>query len=313
MSRTETTTGTARPPTSEHNKGLIQGLSAYVMWGLLPLYFIAISMASPLEIVANRIVWSLVFCALLLTFARAWPQFIALSKDRAAVAKLALAAFLIAINWLTYTYAALNGQVVEASLGYFMNPLISAALGVLVLKERLSRLQWTAMGFGLGAVVVLFIAYGKIPYIALALGFSFGLYGLVKNRVGRTATALTSLTMETALLALPAAGVMAWLIARGESTVFTAGPLHLWLMIAGGIITAVPLLLFGASARRLPLSLVGALQFVAPILQFSLAVVVLHEPMPPERLAGFSLVWVAVILVCLDLARQSKRRATLAA
>ena len=309
MSRTTTTT--AHPPVTEHTRGLIQGLSAYVLWGLLPLYFIAISIASPAEIVASRIVWSLVFCALLLTFTRTWPQFIALSKDRGAVAKLALAAFLIAVNWLTYTFAVLNGQAVEASLGYFMNPLISAALGVLVLKERLSRLKWTAMGFGLGAVVVLFIAYGKVPYIALVLGFSFGLYGLVKNRVGRSATALTSLTMETALLALPAIAFMAWIMTRGESTVFSAGPLHLWLMISGGVITAVPLLLFGASARRLPLNLVGALQFIAPILQFALAVIVLGEPMPPERLAGFSLVWVAVILVCVDLARESRRRATI--
>lgn len=316
MSLTKTTTtggNRTGAPASEYRKGLAQGLSAYGLWGLLPLYFLTISIATPLEIVASRIVWSLVFCILLLTATRAWPQLTALARDRGAMAKLAAAAVLISANWLTYTFAVLNGQVVEASLGYFMNPLISAALGVIILKEKLTRLQWTAMGFGLSSVIVLAIAYGEIPYIALVLGFSFGLYGLVKNRVGRTATAVTSLTMETALLTVPSVAVMLWLMTRGESTLFTSGPAHLWLMIAGGVVTAVPLLLFGGAARRLPLSMVGGLQFIAPILQFAVAVIVLKEEMPLERLAGFSLVWVAVILVCIDLARQTRRRATIAA
>lgn len=299
--------------TAERNTGLLQGLAAYGMWGLLPLYFLTISIASPVEIVANRIVWSLVFCAILLTITRQWRQMAVLGRNKQAMLRLSLASALIAINWLTYTFAVLNGHAVEASLGYFINPLVSTALGVIFLKEKLRPLQWTAMGFGLATVLTLSLAYGKIPYIALTLAFSFGFYGFVKNRVGRTVTALTSLSMETALLSIPAAAVMIWLAATHQSTVFSSGPTHLWLMLASGVITAVPLLLFGAAARRLPLTTVGTLQFIAPILQFILAITVFNEPMPVERLIGFCLVWVAVILLCVDMARQPRRdRAALA-
>lgn len=292
---------------AEKTTGLLQGLSAYGLWGLIPLYFMTISIASSMEIVAGRIVWSLVFCAILLTLTRNWTQFRALGRDRQAMGRLAVASVLIAVNWLTYAYAVLNGHAVEASLGYFINPLVSTALGVIFLKERLRVLQWVAMGFGLGAVLVLTFSYGNVPYIALTLAFSFGLYGFVKNRVGRTATALTSLSMETAILSLPALGFILWLIATNQDTVVSAGPGHFWLMAAGGIITAVPLLLFGAAARRLPLTTLGTLQFLAPILQFIVALTVFKEPMPPERLVGFCLVWVAVILLSIDMARQPRR------
>ncbi|MFJ6417603.1 EamA family transporter RarD [Paeniglutamicibacter sp. NPDC091659] len=302
-----TSTAAGVSPTSERSTGLIQGLTAYGLWGLLPLYFLTIGIASPMEIVANRIVWSLVFCAILLSVTRNWHQLFALGRDRRAMIRLTVASVLIAINWLTYTFAVLNGHAVEASLGYFINPLVSTALGVIFLKERLRPLQWIAMGFGLATVLTLTFAYGSVPYIALTLAFSFGFYGFVKNRVGRTATALTSLSMETAILTIPALGFMAWLIAQNQDTVLSAGPAHFWLMVASGVITAVPLLLFGASARRLPLTTLGTLQFLAPILQFIVALTVFHEPMPPERLVGFCLVWVAVILLCIDMATQPRR------
>ncbi|GAA1496944.1 EamA family transporter RarD [Paeniglutamicibacter kerguelensis] len=302
-----TSTGAGVSPASERNAGLIQGLTAYGLWGLLPLYFLTIGIASPLEIVANRIVWSLVFCAILLSLTRNWQQLFALGRDRQAMIRLSVASVLIAVNWLTYTFAVLNGHAVEASLGYFINPLVSTALGVIFLKEKLRTMQWVAMGFGLAAVLTLTFAYGNVPYIALTLAFSFGFYGFVKNRVGRTATALTSLSVETAVLSIPALGVMAWLIASNQDTVISAGPAHFWLMVASGVITAVPLLLFGASARRLPLTTLGTLQFLAPILQFIVALTVFNEPMPPERLVGFCLVWVAVILLCIDMARQPRR------
>lgn len=293
--------------TSERNTGLLQGLAAYGMWGLLPLYFLTISIASPLEIVANRIVWSLVFCAILLTVTRQWQSMAELGRNKQAMGRLAVASVLIAVNWLTYTFAVLNGHAVEASLGYFINPLVSTALGVVFLKEKLRPLQWAAMGFGLATVLTLSLAYGKVPYIALTLAFSFGFYGFFKNRVGRSVTALTSLSMETAILSIPAGAFMVWLVATHQDTVFSSGPAHLWLMLASGVITAVPLLLFGGAARRLPLTTVGTLQFLAPILQFILALTVFNEPMPVERLIGFCLVWVAVILLCIDMANQPRR------
>ncbi|MBV1779864.1 EamA family transporter RarD [Paeniglutamicibacter sp. ABSL32-1] len=302
-----TTTAASSAPANERHAGLLQGLGAYGLWGILPLYFLTISIASPLEIVAGRIVFSVVFCAVLLLATRNWRRFTALGRDRRAMARLAVASVLIAVNWLTYTYAVLNGHAAEAALGYFINPLVSIALGVVFLKERLRPLQWVAIGFGLAAVTTLSFAYGNVPWVALVLAFSFGFYGFVKNRVGRTATALTSLSMETAILALPALGFMAWLVATNTDTVLSSGPAHFWLMASSGIITAVPLLLFGAAARRLPLTTIGTLQFLAPILQFIVALVVFKEPMPPERLIGFSLVWVAVILLCIDMARLPRR------
>ncbi len=304
---TATTTASAGGPATERTSGLLQGLGAYGLWGLLPLYFLTIAVASPWEIVASRIVWSLAFCAILLSVTRNWGRFLALGRDRRAMVRLSVASVLIAVNWLTYTYAVLNGHAAEAALGYFINPLVSIALGVIFLKERLRRFQWVAIGFGLAAVVTLTFAYGNVPYIALVLACSFGLYGFVKNRVGRTATALTSLSMETAILALPALGFMAWLVASNTDTVVSAGPAHFWLLAASGIITAVPLLLFGAAARRLPLTTLGTLQFLAPILQFIVALVVFKEPMPTERLIGFALVWVAVAMLCIDMVRQPRR------
>lgn len=298
----------AGAPAAERTAGLLQGLGAYGLWGMLPLYFLTVAIASPWEIVASRITWSLVFCAILLGATRSWGRFFALGRDRRAMVRLSVASVLIAVNWLAYTYAVLNGHAAEAALGYFINPLVSIALGVIFLKEKLRRLQWVAIGFGLAAVVTLTFAYGSVPYLALVLAFSFGLYGFVKNRVGRTATALTSLSMETAILALPALGFLAWLVASNTDTVVSAGPAHFWLLAASGIITAVPLLLFGAAARRLPLTTLGTLQFLAPILQFIVALVVFQEPMPAERLAGFALVWIAVAMLCIDMARASRRR-----
>lgn len=309
MTQTRTTPAqqAAMSANSERNTGLLQGLAAYGMWGLLPLYFLTISIASPLEIVANRIVWSLVFCAILLTVTRQWQSMLELGRNKQALGRLAVASVLIAVNWLTYTFAVLNGHAVEASLGYFINPLVSTALGVVFLKEKLRPLQWAAMGFGLATVLTLTFAYGKVPYIALTLAFSFGFYGFFKNRVGRSVTALTSLSMETAILSIPAGAFMVWLVATNQDTVFSSGSAHLWLMLASGIITAVPLLLFGGAARRLPLTTIGTLQFLAPILQFILALTVFNEPMPAERLIGFCLVWVAVILLCIDMASQPRR------
>jgi chloramphenicol-sensitive protein RarD len=286
---------------------MLYGVAAYVMWGFLPLYFLTIATSSPVEIVAARVVFSLVLCALLLTLTRTWASFIKVFTTPRLSLTLGLASALIAVNWLTYTFAVLGGNTAEGSLGYFINPLVSTALGVLVLKERLTRLQWAAMGIALLAVVVLAVGYGQIPWISLLLAFSFGFYGLVKNRLGKQVGALEGLTTETAWLTPVALVVLAIMGAQGSLTLFSQGAGHFWLLAASGIATAVPLLAFAAAASRLPLTTIAMLQYIAPTMLFFMAVFVLHEPMPPQRLAGFCLVWVAVLLLIVDALRQSKR------
>jgi chloramphenicol-sensitive protein RarD len=222
---------------------------------------------------------------------------------------LALAAFLIAINWLTYTYGVTTGQAVEASLGYFINPLVSVLLGVFVLKEKLRPLQWAAVGIGFVAVGVLTYSYGKLPWIALTLAFSFGLYGFVKKRVGPRVDAVTSLSVETMVLAPFAAVTMVYLAASGTATLTSQGPGHFWLLLASGVITAVPLLFFGASARRLPMTTIGLLQYFAPLLQFVLALVVFKEAMTVDRWIGFGVVWVALLVLTVDMLRTARKTA----
>jgi chloramphenicol-sensitive protein RarD len=215
--------------------GVLFGIGAYGLWGLLPLYFFALQPAGAVEIVANRVVWSLLFCTLLITVTRSWRVLGAAFRDRALLGTLSIAAALIAVNWLTYTYGVTTGQAVEASLGYFINPLVSVLLGVFVLKETLRPLQWAAVGIGFVAVVVLTISYGKLPWIALTLAVSFGLYGFVKKRIGPKADAVTSLTMETVVLTPLAAATMIFLGVSGAATLGTEGAGHFWLLAASGI------------------------------------------------------------------------------
>ncbi|GAC1492150.1 MAG: EamA family transporter RarD [Pseudarthrobacter sp.] len=294
----------------ETTAGILFGFGAYGLWGLLPLYFIALLPAGPVEIVANRVVWSLLFCAVLITVTRAWGALANAFRDRSVFGALAIAGALIAVNWLTYTYGVTTGQAVEASLGYFINPLVSVLLGVIVLKEKLRPLQWAAVGIGFVAVAVLTVSYGKLPWIALILAFSFGLYGFVKNRVGRKVDAVTSLSVETMVLAPVAAAAMVFLALNGTATLATEGPAHFWLLAASGIRTAVPLLFFGASARRLPLTTIGLLQYVAPMLQFVVALVVFKEAMTPDRWIGFGVVWLALLVLTLDMLRTAGKNST---
>lgn len=301
----------SRPKRSESTLGIIFGISAYSLWGLLPLYFVLLSPAGAVEIVANRVLWSLLFCALLLTVTRAWPRVIAAVRDVRVLGMLAVAAALIGANWLTYTYGVTTGHAIESSLGYFINPLVSVLLGVIVLKEKLRRLQWAAVGIGFVAVVVLTVAYGRLPWIALILAFSFGLYGFVKKRVGPKVDAVSSLSIETAVLAPVAIATMVVLAASGQMTVLNQGGAHFWWMAASGIITAVPLLLFGASARRLPMTTIGLLQYFAPVLQFLIAITALHEQMGPERWVGFGIVWLALVVLTVDMLRSYKQNSTM--
>jgi len=287
--------------------GLIAGIASYLIWGVLPLYFKTIETASPVEIVAARVVFSLALCAVLLTATRSWSSFLHVLRTPRLSLTLALASALVAANWLTYTFTVISGNTAEGSLGYFINPLISTVLGVLVLRERLSRLQWAAMALGLAAVVVLSVAYGHVPWIGLALALTFGFYGLVKNRVGREAGALQGLSVETTWLAPVALVVLLVMGAHGWLTLFSQGQGHFWLLAASGVTTAVPLLTFAAAASRLPLTTIAMLQYIAPTLMFVFAVTVFHEPMPPQRWAGFVLVWIAVVVLIVDALRQARR------
>lgn len=298
---------TQRPPAAlkavdkDTTAGVIFGIGAYGLWGLMPLYFFVLQPAGAVEIVANRVLWSLLFCTVLITITRSWRVLGAAFRNRTLIFPLMLAAVLIAVNWLTYVYGVTTGQAVEASLGYFINPLVSVLLGVVVLKEKLRPLQWAAVGIGFIAVGVLTVSYGKPPWIALTLALSFGLYGFVKKRVGPRADAITSLTIETIVLTPVAAAAMIVLAFTGAATLTGYGAAHFWLLAASGIITAVPLLFFGASARRLPMTTIGLLQYFAPVLQFIVALAVFHEPMTTDRWIGFSVVWLALLVLTVDM------------
>ncbi|MEO6530498.1 MAG: EamA family transporter RarD [Specibacter sp.] len=290
---------------------MLYGVGAYGLWGLLPIYFLLLMPANSVEIVANRVVWSLFFCALIITITRGWRKVGAALKNRRILGTLTVAGFLIVINWLTYVFAVTTGSAIEASLGYFINPLVSVLIGVIVLKEKLRPLQWAAVGVGFIAVVVLTFSYGKLPWIALVLAFSFGSYGFVKNRVGGKVDAITSLSIETAVLTPFAVATMAVLTVLGHATLTGFGAGHFWLLAASGIITAVPLLLFGASASRLSMTGIGLLQFMTPVIQFIVALTILGEHMSVERWIGFSIVWVALVLLVVDMLASYSRTSRL--
>ncbi|MDF0512657.1 EamA family transporter RarD [Agromyces sp. H3Y2-19a] len=286
--------------------GLGYAISAYLLWGVLPIYFIALAPTGSVEIVAWRILLSLVFCALLITVTRGWSKFVALLRNRRVLFTMAAAGALIFVNWETYVYAAVNEQVVEASLGYFINPIVTIFLGVLVLRERLNPTQWVAVGISIVAVVVLAVGHGQFPWIALLLAFSFGFYGLIKKRVGPRVDAVSGLTLETLWLAPVAAAQLWWIAATEGLTMGTEGAWHAVLLSLAGVVTAVPLLLFAAASRRLPLIYMGFIQYFAPFIQFIVGVAVLGEPMPPERWIGFALVWVALAVLTVDLVRRGR-------
>jgi len=283
---------------SEQRRGLLFGAAAYLAWGLFPLYFPLLEPAGPLEILANRIVWSLVVVALLLALRRRWAWVKPLLRNRRQLLLLAAAAVAITFNWGTYIYGVNSDQVVETSLGYFINPLVSIMFGVVLLHERLRRLQWFAVAIAAVAVLVLAIDYGRLPWIALILAFSFGTYGLLKKTIDMGA--LESLSVETTLLFLPAMGFLVYLNIDGTSTLQQEGMGQAALLATTGLVTAIPLLFFGAAATRIPLSWIGLLQYSAPVIQFLIGVVVYNESMPASRWIGFSLVWVALVVLGID-------------
>ncbi|MCX4747208.1 EamA family transporter RarD [Kitasatospora sp. NBC_01287] len=285
----------------EAGRGLWFGMAAYGIWGLFPLYWPLLEPSASGDILANRMAWSLVVAVAVLTVRRHWAWVLPLLRQPRRLALSALAAAAISVNWGVYIWGVNSGHVVETSLGYFINPLVTIGFGVLVLRERLRRAQWAAVGVGALAVVVLTIGYGRLPWIALTLALSFAVYGLLKKKIALGG--LESFALETAFIFPFAVGFLIYRSATGHA-VFGHGAGHLTLLMLTGPITAVPLLLFGAAAIRIPLSTMGLLQYLAPVFQFLCGVLYFHEAMPGERWAGFALVWVALVLLTWDAARR---------
>ncbi|ETK34403.1 EamA family transporter RarD [Microbispora sp. ATCC PTA-5024] len=294
----------------ETRRGVLYGIAAYTMWGLFPLYWPLLKPSGAVEILAHRMVWSLAVVVAVLAVRRHWSWFRTLTRRQ--VLLLTLAAVTVSVNWGTYIYAVNTGHVVESALGYFINPLVSVLFGVVVFRERLRPWQWAAVGLGAVAVLILTLDYGRLPWIALVLAVSFGTYGLLKKtaQVGSA----ESLTIETLVLLVPALAYLLVIEANGTGTFAHHGVGHALLLVASGLITAVPLLCFTASALRVPLTIIGLLQYIAPTLQFLCGILVVHETMPASRWAGFVVVWAALSLFTWDSLRaaHASRRAAAA-
>lgn len=292
---------------TEQRRGVIYGITAYGLWGLFPLYWPLLAPAGAVEILAHRVVWSLVFLIGVLTIARRWGALRALRRQPGALLRLTVAAAVIAVNWGLYIWGVNSGHVVETSLGYFINPLVTVLLGVVLLRERLRGLQTAAVALGAVAVLALAVEYGRPPWIALTLAVSFATYGYLKKSVN--AGAAETLSVETAVLVVPALGYLVALGALGDGSLGHGVGLSV-LLAGAGVVTAIPLMCFGAAATRLPLTTIGLLQYLTPVMQFLLGVLLRHEPMPPARLAGFALVWCALALLTVDLVRSTRPEAS---
>ncbi|NKE58405.1 EamA family transporter RarD [Lentzea sp. PSKA42] len=296
-----TTSTTTSAEVHTERRGVTYGALAYVLWGLFPAYWPLLIPAQPVEVLAHRIVWSFLTLAIAVAVLRRWRPFLELSGKGWLI--VTAAAILITANWGTYIYAVNSQHVVEAALGYFITPLVSVALGMIFLKERLRLPQTIAIGVVVAAVIVLTIDYGRLPVISLILAGSFGIYGLLKKKV--PLDAISSLTAESAVIA-PIA--LIYLIALGSANTFTTeGTGHTLMILSTGIVTAVPLVLFGAGAQRIPLITMGMLQYLAPILQFVWGVFVVSEPMPPSRWIGFALVWLALTIFTFDAVKNRRK------
>jgi chloramphenicol-sensitive protein RarD len=290
---------------SEGAKGLTFGVSAYLIWGSFPLIITAASFANPFEVVVWRVVFGFLFAALLVTLTGTWAQTVELVKSPKKLGWVAVASLFIFINWSVYVVAVATSNVLETSLGYFINPLVTVLFAVVFLKEKLRKGQWAALGIGLIAVVILTFDYGRPPWIALALAISFGTYSLAKNRVGGKIKALQSFTIESGIV-LPFALIQLWIVSMYAPVMIFSGVFEASVLISFGILTAIPLILFGAAASRVKLSTIGFIQYLTPILQFSVGYFILEEPMPPVRWIGFALVWLSLVVLTTDALRRRK-------
>lgn len=287
------------------NKGVGYALAAYIFWGFLPIYWKFLNHVPAQEILMHRIAWSFVFLLLVLSYKRYWSWLSALKDWRVLLTFLA-SSLLLTVNWGLYIWAVNAGYIVEASLGYFINPLVNVVLGLLFLRERLRRGQWLAVAFAVVGVGYLTITYGALPWISLTLAFSFGTYGLLRKTA--KLDALAGLSLETALLFLPAAGYLIWLQVNKTAVFLHTDPISNILLIFTGVVTAVPLLWFALGARQVPLTTMGVLQYAAPTLQFLIGVFLYHEPFTHDRLIGFSFIWVALAIYSLEMVINGRRR-----
>ena len=298
---------------NEKAKGIGYGLSAYLIWGSFPLVIAMLSFADPFEIVVWRVIFGFAFGLAVILISRKFSEYLAVFKQPKQLLWISLAAVVIYINWQVYVYAVADNHVLEASLGYFINPLVTIALATIFLKEKLNVLQWIAVGLGGVAVLILPFNYGQPPVIALTLALSFGIYGLAKNRLGGKVSALNSFTVETTLL-LPLGIIQLVVLAGMMQIQFGYAGLGPSLGLAAyGVLTAIPLLLFGAAAKRVPLSYIGFMQYLTPTLQFLLGLLVFQEPMPAARWLGFAMVWFALSILSFDALRQLRNRSKLVA
>lgn len=289
------------------NKGMLYAAGAYIIWGLLPLYWKALHVVPAGQILAQRIVWSLVFVALMLSARRQWGWLRGALRRPRVILTFALSGTLLGINWFIYIWAVNAGHIVETSLGYFINPLVNVLLGYLVLKEQLRPAQWLALSVALAGVLYLTLSFGAFPWIALTLAFSFGTYGLLRKTAPLNSA--EGLLIETAVLFLPAFGFLLLMETRGVGSFGHAGLPVTLLLVGAGIVTSVPLLLFAAGARRITLTTLGLLQYIAPTMQFLIGVLIYHETFGPTRFVGFGLVWLALLLYSAESLMMHRRRA----
>lgn len=290
--------------TKSLSKGLGFGFTAYLIWGSFPIFIRSLGFANPFEVVVWRIIFGMLLALILLTATKTWPQVIAVVRNRRAFALLAACSALIYVNWQVYVIGVAGGHIVESSLGYFINPLVTIVLAVVFQKEKLRRMQWAAVSLGTIAVLILTLDYGHIPLLALSLAFSFAFYGLVKSRLGGTVSPLTGYSVETALL-VPVAIVQGIVVANTSGLNIGLSGTWSWLgLVLFGFFTAIPLILFGSAAKHLPLSMVGFMQYLTPTIQFILALTFFHEEMPPARWFGFGLVWLGLAALSVDVLRK---------
>jgi chloramphenicol-sensitive protein RarD len=289
------------------NKGIAYTIAAYTMWGFIPVYFKFLKEVPPLQIISHRLVWSFVFLTVLLLLRRELPALVASIRPRVVLIYLCAGIFL-ALNWLTFVWAVNNGHVVESSLGYFINPLLSVVLGLVFLGERLRSFQWIPVGLAAVGVVYLTVIYGAVPWISLALAFTFGLYGLVKKIA--PLGSLHGLELETALILLPAVVYLIFVNGSGEGAFIHSGLSTTLLLIGAGVVTAIPLLMFAIGASTTPLSTMGLLQYITPTLQFAVGVFLYHEPFTADRAVGFAVIWLALLIFSADGIVQMRRAYT---
>ena len=305
---------------SASGRPLAIGIAVYVIWGFFPLYFHLLDPAGALEVIAHRAFWGLCFCLIGLVVFKRRHRLVEAVRNRRTLGRLVAAGFLVVINWTTYVFAIQTGHTVDAAIGYFINPLVTVALSMVVLHEKTSRLQKAALGFGALAVAILVIGQGRLPWLSLTLALSFGLYSLVKKDVAATVDPLAGMAVETAAVApflLAYLGVLAYkgstsfhaigaARAAGEATV--SWPVHLALLIGAGLITVIPLIMFATAARGLPLATLGFIQYLSPVLQMAVGILAFHEAVEATRWIATGVVWVALVLLTADVAVASRRR-----